>query len=1014
MDSRKGSFELVFIALFVVSGFAGLIYQSVWSHYLGLILGHAAYAQSLVLAIFMGGMAYGSYLASKRGSNIRDLILAYAIIEGIVGVLGLAFHPIFTGMTTLAQEHILPALGEGSLGIVYQWLSATLLIAPQCILLGATFPLLSSALLRLEPDSDGEVLGGLYFANSIGAAFGALATGFVLLSLVGMPGTIFTAGILNILVALFAGLVSRVAPQQPVIEAAPEEALSEAADEPETLIETGLKLSSRRALGQRLLLLTGISGATSFIYEIGWVRLLNQVFGTTVHGFELMLSAFILGLAFGGLSIRQRSERGLIRDPLFASGRAQIYMGIAALLSIPIFTQSFDWVGFLMRVLSRTDEGYMLFSLGTGAISILVMFPAAFFAGMTLPLFTMALLRRGAGERAIGRIYAANTLGSIAGVLIAVHLLIPLIGVRFAITLGAIVDIAIGFYLIALTKPEASRSRILIPGAVAGALAFSLIFGALSPYQQASGVFRTGVAKKDAESMTIPFLRDGKTATVAVTHDARGLASITTNGKPDAAMTLSLERPSPSSDESTMIMLGLAPLVFHPAPDRIAFIGWGSGLSTHTALGSDRPKAVETIEIEPAMYEGAKHFGERVARAYDDPRSRVHFDDARTYFARGSKRFDVIVSEPSNPWVSGVASLFTVEFYRFLYEHLEEDGLLVQWLHAYELTDGLLATMVAALIEIFPNTELYLSNDGDLIFISRMPKAAPYMSDAAIAESEALTFEAGRVGLGTLAELQLRYAGGPEILRSYVGFYGALPHSDFYPTVSLEAPKARFRGERASLLHALAANGLPFREVLGDYQPPPRSAGVRPDQMTSLSNIYQGALELAHLMKRAGERGLTSYGRTSDSTPHILLSLGSQPIEKEQRVLFSEALALLISRTIGALPPEDLVGVLIEPSWIDLEAQPELIQRLMRAIEAVARREFGKARPIIEALLAEESLGISIALAEQLLVFAHLGALHDGDPAAVFSQDQTLAIEIPPRSLGNARAFLMTYAADRL
>src|SRR5690554_5838367 len=258
MDSRKGSFELVFIALFVVSGFAGLIYQSVWSHYLGLILGHAAYAQSLVLAIFMGGMAYGSYLASKRGSNIRDLILAYAIIEGIVGVLGLAFHPIFTGMTALAQETILPALGEGSLGIIYQWLSATLLIAPQCILLGATFPLLSSALLRLEPDSDGEVLGGLYFANSIGAAFGALATGFVLLSLVGMPGTIFTAGILNILVALFAGLVSRVAPQQPVIEAAPEEALSEAADEPETLIETGLKLSSRRALGQRLLWLTGI------------------------------------------------------------------------------------------------------------------------------------------------------------------------------------------------------------------------------------------------------------------------------------------------------------------------------------------------------------------------------------------------------------------------------------------------------------------------------------------------------------------------------------------------------------------------------------------------------------------------------------------------------------------------------------------------------------------------------------------------------------------------------------
>lgn len=1010
MDSRKGSLELVFIALFIVSGFAGLIYQSVWSHYLGLMLGHAAYAQSLVLAIFMGGMAYGSYLASKRGSDIRDLIFAYAIIEGLIGILGLAFHPIFTWASALAQTHILPALGEGSLGIVYQWVSAALLIAPQCLLLGATFPLLSSALLRLKPDSDGEVLGGLYFANSIGAAFGALTTGFVLLALVGMPGSIFTAGLLNILVALFAGLASRAAPAQRVIETAADDD-----DEPaDNLIESSQSHSPRGALARRLLFLTGVSGATSFVYEIGWVRLLNQVFGTTLHGFELMLSAFILGLAFGGLSIRNRSRRGLIVDPLLSSGRAQIYMGVAALLSIPIFTQSFDWVGFLMRVLARTDEGYALFSLGTGVISALVMFPAAFFAGMTLPLFTMALLRRGAGERAIGRIYAANTLGSIAGVLLTVHLLIPLVGVRFAITLGALIDIVIGFYLLSLAKETHSRSRFIIRGAVAAALTLSLIFGALSPYQQTSGVFRTGVSKKDAESMTIPFLRDGKTATVAVTHDAHGLASITTNGKPDAAMTLSLESPNRSSDESTMIMLGLAPLVFHPSPDRVAFIGWGSGLSTHTVLGSQRPKAVETIEIEPAMYEGAKHFGERVARAYDDPRSRVHFDDARTYFARGSKRFDVIVSEPSNPWVSGVASLFTVEFYEFLYKHLEEDGLLVQWLHAYELTDGLLATMVAALLEIFPNTELYLSNDGDLIFISRMPAGERFMSDAAILESEALRLEAGRVALGTLAEIQLRYAGGAEILRSYVGFYGALPHSDFYPAVSLEAPKARFRGERASLLHSLAANGLPFREVLGDYEPPPVAAGVRPDQMTSLSNIYESAVEMTKLLRRAGELGLTRYGKTTDSAPHILLSLGSEPIEQGQLLLFSEALAQLVSRTIGALPPEDLVGVLIEPAWIDLDVQPERIRHLMRALEAVAKRQYGEARRLIEALLSGDSLGISLTLAEQLLVFAHLGAIHDGEPIAVFDQDQTLAAEIPPRSLGNARAFLMTYAADRL
>src|SRR5690606_17594082 len=241
---------------------------------------------------------------------------------------------------------------------------------------------------------------------------------------------------------------------------------------------------------------------------------------------------------------------------------------------------------------------------------------------------------------------------------------------------------------------------------------------------------------------------------------------------------------------------------------------------------------------------------------------------------------------------------------------------------------------------------------------------ARYMSDEAIRESEALTIEAGRVGLGTLAEIRLRYAAGAALLRSYVRFYAAQPHSDFCPVVSLEAPKARFRGERASLLHALAANGMPFREVLGEHKPPSASDGVRPDRMTTLSSIHQNALEIAALMKKAGAEGRTSYGRTNDSVPHVLLSLGKKPIGTEDRVLFSDALAQLVSRTIGALPPEDLVGVLIEPTWIDLSVQPEEVRLIMAALESVAKRDFSTARKEIESLLRRKTLGISLVLAE--------------------------------------------------
>src|SRR5690606_12345582 len=185
---------------------------------------------------------------------------------------------------------------------------------------------------------------------------------------------------------------------------------------------------ARAGFYRMMLLAALLTGATSFVYEIGWVRMLNQSLGTTVHSFELMLAAFILGLAFGGLWVRRRSRA--VQDPASYAGYAQVFKGLMALLSIPVFAQSFQWVGLLVNSLPKTETGYTLFTLGRGGIALAVMFPASFFAGMTLPLFIMALLRKGEGEASIGRIYAANTLGAILGVFLAVHVLIPAIGLR--------------------------------------------------------------------------------------------------------------------------------------------------------------------------------------------------------------------------------------------------------------------------------------------------------------------------------------------------------------------------------------------------------------------------------------------------------------------------------------------------------------------------------------------------------------------------------------------------------
>ncbi len=559
--------------------------------------------------------------------------------------------------------------------------------------------------------------------------------------------------------------------------------------------------------------MAGLTAVASFVYEIAWVRLLNQALGTTLHAFELMLASFVGGLALGGWWLRRRAHR--VRDALAWAGWAQVAMAAAALASLPVFARSFDWVGLLVRWLPASEAGYALFLAGSATIAVAVMLPAAFCAGLVLPLLTSAALRAGAGEGGIGRIYAANTLGAVAGVALTVAVLVPWLGLAGAVVAAALLDAALGIALLRAAPTALSGRRVL---ALAGVLALALLLalgpGRPDPRALASGVFRHGQARLDA-AVTVDFIEDGRTATVA-RYRQGSVATVATNGKPDAALQLDPDRP-PTGDEPTMVLLGALPLLVHPAPAQVAVVGWGAGLSTHTLLGSPRPAQVATVEIEAAMVRAARGFGERVARAYEDPRSVVHIDDARTFFGAARQRWDVIVSEPSNPWVSGVAALFTRQFHALLARHLADDGVLVQWLHAYELDDALLATMVAALLEVFPHVEVYVAHSSDLVLLaSKRPLPAP---DFARLDGVALRAELARVGLAGAADIALRRLGDARLLRGLVAAAGAVPHSDFHPVVALQAPRARFTGAHVELLPALAATGLPVLELTAGRQP---------------------------------------------------------------------------------------------------------------------------------------------------------------------------------------------------
>jgi hypothetical protein len=500
----------------------------------------------------------------------------------------------------------------------------------------------------------------------------------------------------------------------------------------------------------------------------------------------------------------------------------------------------------------------------------------------------------------------------------------------------------------------------------------------------------------------VRFLRDGKTSTITVAESA-GTLNIATNGKPDASLGAMDQAVLP--DEITMLMAAALPLAAHDAPHRVAIIGWGSGLTTHTLLGSDRPQVVDNIEIEQAMVDGARLFGPRVERAYTDARSFIHIDDARTFFSTGQRRYDVIVSEPSNPWVSGVASLFTREFYGFLRRHLNDDGVLVQWLQSYELSDPLLATMLAALIEEFPGAEVYLTNSADLLILARK-SGEPGVLGNNPWETPELAAELRRVGLGGAEDLQLRRIGGARVLRTMQRLFSAEVHSDFYPTVSLQAPRARFIGRSATLLPELVLNGLPVLDVLDCRRPLPASAPVLDAEASTFADAYFEARSVAAVL--AGGEGAPGWETRWPVPAQAIAGLGDA-----DSTGLSAHVAALARSTLGNLPASDLEAVWQSPGWAGAPAQwSPAFSAAMRAYAATARRDVGGMREHARAALELEDPSLDASLLEQMVVIHGLGAIGSGAPDEVRAGEQLLGRrgQSSNRMLA-VRSFLLAWAA---
>jgi spermidine synthase len=758
------------ILLFAFSGFAGLVYESVWAGYLKLMAGHASYGQILSLVVFMGGLAVGSHLSARFVDRARRPWMWYGLAEIAIGLGALAYHGLFGALTEwLWTSGILEGMGVWSARLSIAGFGAALTL-PWAILLGCTFPLMAAGLLRRDPAKAHHGLGWLYAANSLGGAFGCLVNSFVLVPRLGLPGALATAAVVNLCLGTIFVALSASDPE-PVVSTAPPAA----------------RRSDAPWIHDATAFLTGFS---SFLYEIAWIRMLALQLGSSTHSFDVMLAAFLTGLAFGGWTVRKGLDKGRPRRRLAWAQLAMATCAAASLLGYQFF---FEARNGLNLVLKTSPEAFPFAQLFKFASAFLMMGPAAFFAGMTLPLLISWRVRSTGREEGLGRIYAWNTLGSLLGALGGGLVLLPLTSLKAVLVAGAAIDGLLG---LALLRGLRIRGK---EGALAVATIVVILLAAIVPLRSdilTLGAFRAHMRQREQ----IVYRKDGAASTVSIhlkgANHSYGV--LRNNGKPDASLSL-IGTPG-AGDNKTQGTIAWAPYSTLHKPYRAVLIGLGSGMTAHYLLGDPLLVSLDVVEIEPAVFEMSRHFQARNHRIFTDPRMKFWAEDARTFFATHGGKWDLIVSEPSNPWVSGVASLFTKEFYRDMRRHLSDDGTLAQWLQSYEFRDELFLSILSAMHQSFPEMALHPipGTSADVLLLAgrklphpdsaRLSRGVPYSDIAA----EGLT----------PAQVASPPEVTPRILSALVK--GVVPNSDFAPIVDAGAEEAFFTKTTVTLPLLLA------------------------------------------------------------------------------------------------------------------------------------------------------------------------------------------------------------------
>ncbi|MCK4546675.1 MAG: fused MFS/spermidine synthase [Candidatus Eisenbacteria sp.] len=795
--NRNLSLRPVILGFFFFSGASSLAYEIIWTRQIAVLLGNTIYVIGMVLAAFMAGLAGGSVLIGRWADQRRDHLRIYGVLEIAVALYCLSLPWIISNLVPLFRVIYHSAGGSGPVLELSRALIALLLLLIPSFMMGGTLPVLAKLVAR-APGTYGEDMGTLYAANTLGAVAGCLATGFLFVPAFGVQTTLTAAAAVATIVGILSLVLNRRAQGQFSITA------------PGTTDEPEGDSADMREIFVVGLIVFAVSGFAAMAYEVIWTRLIALFIGPSTYAFTIVLAAFISGLALGSIIYGKFASR--FRNIWVSLGLLQVLVGISML----ILMNMVGWIYESLReIMDLLRQRVLLLYLTEIVFAFLLLLVPTVFSGGTFPLVFQTLRApRGKIGGSVGRLYAGNATGAVLGSLVACFVMIPALGIRGSLRLAIVVNLFLGlllFLYVCLRKggkgqvPVGRRCGVMV-FATLGVIALALILPGwprtllISPPYMVVARNQPTFEEMKEKGWKILYFEEGINATVAVL-EGPGLRLLSIEGKPDAsawapdvlARRTMRGLPMPGgSDMRTQTLLGHVPMFSARSHSDVLIIGLASGVTIGSVEQHPGVRSVVCAEIAREMNQASRYFSYANHNALADPRLEIVYEDGRNHLLMNPGRYDVIISEPSNPWMPGCAKLFTREAFLAARSALKDGGVMCAWVESYSMQPEVMRSLLKSFLEVFPHASMFQIEDVDYCLIG---SSCPLRIDESrwnrLMKTERVRRDLARISITDWKNIAMMCVGTTEGLREAVR--DDVPNTDDNGRVEFLSPYAMTR-----------------------------------------------------------------------------------------------------------------------------------------------------------------------------------------------------------------------------